>query len=213
MSNTITLQVGRPSPASSITAAAVLAAWFLTILWLAARGAFVGPSGAPPLAMMAGFSVPLAVFFALLKLSRAFRDFVFAIDLKLIVGLNAWRLGGFAFLALYAHGILPAAFALPAGLGDMAVGVVAPWMVLHLVRDPAFGASSRFRAWNWLGILDLIVAVSLGGSLAFLAHTEVTTAPMAQLPLVFIPAYLVPIYIMLHVSALFRPRPALLERA
>lgn len=208
MSNAITLQAARPSPASSVTAAAVLAAWFLTILWLAARGAFVGPSGAPPFAILAGFGAPLAVFFALLKLSRTFRDFVFGIDLKLIVGLNAWRLGGFAFLALYAHGILPGAFALPAGLGDMAVGVVAPWLVLHLIRDPAFGASSRFRTWNWLGILDLVVAVGLGGSLAFIAHTDVTTAPMAQLPLVFIPAYLVPIYIMLHVSALFRPRPA-----
>jgi hypothetical protein len=213
MSNAITLQVSRPSPASSLTATAVLATWFLTVFWLAAKGAFVGPSGAPPFALMAGFAGPLAVFFVLLKLSRAFRDFVFAIDLQLIAGLNAWRLGGFAFLALYAHGILPGAFALPAGLGDMAVGVVAPWLVLHLIRDPAFGASRRFRTWNWLGILDLIVAVSLGGSLAFLAHTDVTTAPMAQLPLVFIPAYLVPIYIMLHVSALFRPRPASLERA
>ena len=207
MSNAITLQVSRPSPASSITAAAVLAAWFLTILWLGARGAFVGPSGAPPFAIMAGFAAPLAVFFALTRLSRAFREFVYGIDLRLILGLNAWRVGGFAFLALYAHDILPGAFALPAGLGDMAVGVVAPWMVLRLVRDPAFGASSRFRAWNWLGILDLVVAVGLGGLLAVAAHGDVTTAPMAQLPLVFIPAYLVPIYIMLHVSALLRPKP------
>src|SRR5689334_14578175 len=183
MSNTITLQAGRPSPASSLTAAAVLAAWFLTILWLGARGAFVGPSGAPPFAILGGFGIPLAVFFILLRLSRAFRDFVFGIDLQLIVGLNAWRLGGFAFLALYAQGILPGAFALPAGLGDMVVGAVAPWLALRLTRDPAYGASSRFRTWNWLGILDLIVAVGLGGSLAFLVHSEVTTAPMAQLPL------------------------------
>lgn len=208
MSNAITLPVGRPSPASSLAAAAALAAWFLAILWLGARGAFTGPSGAPPVAIMAGFVAPLAAFFALIRLSRAFRDFVFAIDLRLIVGLNAWRVGGFAFLALYAHDILPGAFALPAGLGDMAVAAVAPWMVLRLVRDPAFGASSRFRAWNWLGILDLVVAVGLGGLLASGTLGGVTTAPMAQLPLVLVPAYLVPIYIMLHVSALFRPRPA-----
>ena len=207
MSNAVSLPMGRPSPASSFTAAAILAAWFLAVLWLGARGAFVGPSGAPPVAMMAGFLVPLAAFFALMRLSRAFRDFALGIDLRLIVGLNAWRVGGFAFLALYAHGILPGAFALPAGLGDMAVAAVAPWMVLRLARDPAFGASSRFRAWNWLGILDLVVAVSLGGLLATGAHGDVTTAPMAQLPLVFVPIYLVPIYIMLHVSALLRPTP------
>jgi hypothetical protein len=34
----------------------------------------------------------------------------------------------------------------------------------------------------------------------------VTTGPMAQLPLVLIPAYLVPLFVMLHLAALFQAR-------
>jgi hypothetical protein len=65
-----------------------------------------------------------------------------------------------------------------------------------------------FVVWNLLGILDLVVAVSLGGLNSALASGvagEVTTGPMAQL-LVLIPAYLVPLFIMLHLAALFRSR-------
>jgi hypothetical protein len=35
---------------------------------------------------------------------------------------------------------------------------------------------------------------------------EITTAPMAQLPLVLIPAYLVPLFVMLHLAALAQAR-------
>src|SRR5204863_202344 len=66
-----------------------------------------------------------------------------------------------------------------------------------------------FVAWNLLGILDLVVAVSAGALSSALASGvagEVTTAPMAQLPLVLIPAYLVPLFIMLHLAALFQAR-------
>jgi hypothetical protein len=34
----------------------------------------------------------------------------------------------------------------------------------------------------------------------------VTTGPMARLPLVLIPAYFVPVFIMLHLTALFQAR-------
>jgi hypothetical protein len=37
---------------------------------------------------------------------------------------------------------------------------------------------------------------------------KVTTAPMAQLPLVYVPVYLVPIMIMLHATALLQARRA-----
>jgi hypothetical protein len=64
--------------------------------------------------------------------------------------------------------------------------------------------------WNLLGILDLVVAVSAGAlSSGFIAGLvgKVTTAPMALLlPLVLIPAYFVPLFIMLHLTALFQTR-------
>jgi hypothetical protein len=71
----------------------------------------------------------------------------------------ARRWAGLGFLSLYAHNVLPAVFALPAGLGDMAIGFTAPWMILALVRPPDFAASATFFRWNVLGIVDLVVAL------------------------------------------------------
>jgi hypothetical protein len=108
---------------------------------------------------------------------------------------------------LYAHGVLPALFAWPAGLGDIAIGVTAPWVALALVRRPDFANSRIFVVWHLLGILGLVVALSLGALSSALVSGvagDVTTGPMAQLPLVLIPVYLVPLFIMLHLTALFQ---------
>jgi len=63
--------------------------------------------------------------------------------------------------------------------------------------------------WNLLGILDFVVAVSLGvlssGFVAGLVGT-VTTAAMTQLPLVLIPAYFVPLFILCHLTTLLQAR-------
>lgn len=117
--------------------------------------------------------------------------------------------GTLEFLALYAHGVLPGIFALPAGLGDIAIGVTAPWLMVALIRRPSFAASKTFVVWNALGVLDLVVAVvtgALGSGLATGIAGEITTGPMALLPLVIIPAYLVPVFLMLHASALLQAR-------
>jgi hypothetical protein len=187
----------------------VLAAWFLLVVSLGAAGAFVGRAGTPPFAIAIGVGAPLVLFFAWLRLSQSFRAFVLSLDLRLIAGIQAWRLAGLGFLSLYTYKVLPAIFALPAGLGDMAVGFVAPWMILALVRQPAFAASSTFIRWNVLGILDLIVAVSIGAlsaTLATGAPGEISTAPMSTLPLLLIPAFLVPLFLMLHTAALMQSR-------
>jgi hypothetical protein len=186
-----------------------LSAWLLLVLALGAAGAFVGPPRTPPIAIGIGVSAPLLLFFAWLRLSRAFREFLYSLDLRLIAGMQAWRWAGLGFISLYAHQVLPAVFALPAGLGDMAVGFAAPWMVLALARQPGFAASRTFVRWNILGIVDLLIAISIGtvsASLATGAPGEISTAPMGTLPLLLIPAFLVPFFLMLHVTALMQSR-------
>ena len=187
----------------------VLAVWLLLVASLGAAGAFVGRPGTPPLAMAIGVGAPLLLFFAWLRLSQSFRDFVLSLDLRVIAAIQAWRWAGLGFLSLYAYHVLPAVFALPAGLGDMAIGFAAPWMILGLVRKPDFAASATFVRWNVLGILDLIVAVSIGTVSATLATGtpgEISTAPMSTLPLLLIPAFLVPLFLMLHTAALMQSR-------
>ena len=194
----------------------VLAAWFVLVVSFGAFGAFVGRPGTPPIAIAIGVGAPLLLFFRWLWLSQSFRDFVLSLDLRLIAGIQAWRWAGLGFLSLYAHNVLPAMFALPAGLGDMAVGFAAPWIILALVRRPGFAASPAFIRWNVLGILDLIVAISLGTLSAILSTGtpgEISTAPMATLPLLLIPAFLVPLFLMLHTAALMQSWQIIRSRA
>jgi hypothetical protein len=213
MSNAALSQPSQPKwPAASSTTsvvAVVLTAWFVLIVLLGASGAFATPPGVLPLPIAVGVTAPIVVFLSAYWMSRQFREFVLTADLRLVAGIHAWRAVGFGFLALYAYGVLPGLFALPAGLGDIAIGVTAPWIVLALIRRPDFAASKTFVVWNLLGLLDLAVAVgtgALGSGLATGIAGEITTAPMAQLPLVLVPAYLVPIFIMLHLTALFQVR-------
>ena len=191
------------------TVVTVLIAWLSLVILLGASGHFVSAARTPPWPIALGAGLPLVAFFALLRLSHAFRAFVLALDLRFVAAVQAWRWAGLEFLTLYAYGVLPGVFAWPAGLGDMIVGFTAPAVALALARNPAFAGTRAFARWNAFGILDLAVAVSLGTLVSLRASGapgEVTTAPMAYMPLVLIPAFLVPIFIMLHVAALLQGR-------
>jgi len=189
--------------------AGVIGVWFGLIVVLGATGEFIGSAGSPPLPLLVGAMVPLLVFVAAYLVWGRFRKAVLTADLRLLIALQAWRAGGLGFLALSANGVLPRLFAWPAGLGDIAVGVTAPFVALALVRSQSFAGSRRFVLWNILGILDLVVALSMGAlNSGFIPGVvgSVTTAPMARLPLVLIPAFLVPLFLMLHLVALFQAR-------
>jgi len=201
------LNHSHPSVRLVVTVALVL--WFGLVFFLGTQGGFIGPVDSPPLPIFFGFTIPLVVFFTAYFGWNAFRAFVLGADLRLVAAIQGWRWAGLGFLSLYAYGILPGLFAFPAGLGDMAVGVSAPWIVLGLIRHPSFATSRRFVMWNILGVLDLVVAVSMGAICAGFFHGltgNITTSPMARLPLVLIPAYLVPFFIMLHFIALAQAR-------
>ena len=189
--------------------AAFFLAWLALICVLGARGAFVAPRGAPPLALLIGLLGPLSLFLLGYWTIRPLRGFVLSADLRIIVGIQAWRWAGFGFLTLYSFRVLPGIFAWPAGLGDMAIGVTSPLVLSALLRRPGFAASKSFVAWNLSGILDLTVAVSIGALVPLLApnlYGPVSTAPMTQLPLVLVPTYLVPTFLILHLTALFQAR-------
>jgi hypothetical protein len=199
-----------PAPTGMGAAVAVFfLAWLALILVLGSRGAFVAAPGAPPLGLMLGLFVPLALFGAGYRTVPSIREFVLSADPRLIVGMQAWRWAGFEFIALYSYKVLPGLFAWASGVGDMAIGVTAPFVLAALLRDPDFVASKRFVAWNLSGILDFTIAVTLGAVVPLVApklYGSVTTDPMLHLPLVLIPTFLVPMFLMLHITALLQAR-------
>jgi len=126
---------------------------------------------------------------------------------------HAFRVAeGTAFLAIMALGHLPALFALPAGLGDIAAGIAAPLVARRLAQG-----SGRRRAALWFnafGMTDLISALTLGALTAYqLVSVTPSGAPISELPLALIPTAAVPLLFALHitsVSALVRaPRAPL----
>lgn len=206
MSSTPLQPSERRAPAPLVIA---LAAWLVAILTLGSRGVFVAPPHSPPFALLIAFVAPIAAAVIAYRTSTRFREWVLGIEPRLLVVLNAWRWAGFSFVVLYTYGILPGFFAWPAGLGDMAVGATAPWILGRLATSPAFLSSRAFVRWNRLGILDLAVAMTLGAIGGFLMSDQpVTTAPMATLPLVLIPAFMVPIFILMHLAMLAQAKRA-----
>jgi hypothetical protein len=116
------------------------------------------------------------------------------------------RVAGVAFLLYLALGHLPALFALPAGLVDIAAGIAAPLVARRLTQ----GTGRRAALWfNAFGLTDLVVALTLGALTGFqLLNVTPSSAPISELPLALIPTATVPLLIALHitsVSALVRP--------
>lgn len=213
MENTITTRLYQPKlsavSGAGVAIAAFFLAWLALVLVLGARGVFDAAPGTPPLALLIGLVAPLGLFLMGYWTVPSIRKFVLAADLRLIAGIQAWRWAGFGFLTLYTYKVLPGIFAWPAGLGDMTIGVTAPFVLAALLRRPGYASSRSFIAWNLLGILDLTVAVSIGALGPLLVpnlYGAVTTAAMAQLPLVLVPTYLVPTFLILHLTALFQAR-------
>jgi len=196
------------APSGRVLIAIILGLWFVLAFWLGANGTFVTPRGTPPLPILIGVLTPITVFIGAFVISRAFRALVLAADLPLIASTHAWRFVGFGFLGFYALGILPGYFAWPAALGDMAIALTAPWIARALLERPKFAASKIFVAWNLFGILDFVVAVGMGAitPLIFPSLAPAGPTPLAYLPLVLIPTYGVPMFIILHLTALLQAR-------
>ena len=120
-----------------------------------------------------------------------------------LVALQLWRVIGVVFLVLLAQGQLPPLFALPAGLGDIAAGLAAPFVARRLRESE--GRSSAI-IWNAFGLLDLVVAIGLGATTNLgpiqIFHTNPSAAVMTAFPMALVPTFLVPLSMVLHVLSL-----------
>jgi hypothetical protein len=112
---------------------------------------------------------------------------------------HAPRVVGVAFLLYMAFGHLPALFALPAGLCDIAAGIAAPLVARWLAQ----GTGRRAALWfNAFGMTDLVVAITLGTLTGFqLLNITPDSAPITELPLALIPTATVPLFFALHITA------------
>ena len=198
------------SPPAKVVIGAGLAAWAAIAYVIGITGLATAPETQifRPIGLTA--AVPVALFAAAYATSARVRDFVLSQDLRALTMLQHWRVVGFSFLLLYAHGVLPGLFAWAAGVGDVLVGLAAPAVVARLARDPAFARSRRFVTYHALGVLDFAVAVGAAtlasGAFPSLVSGPVTAAPMEVWPLNLFPSLIVPVFIILHLSVFLQVR-------
>jgi hypothetical protein len=182
-------------------------AWFGAVFWLAARGAFVSGPDEPPVALAVAFMGPLLLFLMSVRWLPGWRERVVSIPPVLLIAMNGWRFIGLGFLMAYEEGLLPGGFAWPAGLGDIAMAVTAPWIAARVAADDRFRFSRAFLVWNLLGIADFVNAVFLGTLYLWPGFTSsIGTALMQRLPFALIPGFFVPMVGIAHITLLAQRR-------
>jgi hypothetical protein len=192
-----------------------LIGWYLATLVLAWFEFYRGASSRVP-TIQYGLLIPIIVGVVLAWRWKLLGRVIHAVPQEWIVGVQLYRAMGLIFLVLLAAGRLPGLFAWPAGVGDIIVGVVAPFVGIAYARNP-HKAAGLVRAWNFFGIVDLVVAVGTGlltspsplQMFSFDAPNELISA----FPLVMVPVFLVPLSILLHLASLKKLRQPKDERA
>jgi hypothetical protein len=180
-------------------AAIVLGGWFTASAVIAAHGWYHARLGHQvpwmPVAV-AGFLGLLLALRRIPVVARALTAPGMASRLELP---HSFRVAGVAFLLTMALGHLPALFALPAGLGDIATGIAAPLVARRLAQ----GTGRRAALWlNAFGMTDLVVALTLGALTGYqLLNVTPSGAPISELPLALVPTAGVPLLFALHITA------------
>jgi hypothetical protein len=182
---------------------------WLSLIWGAAiNGAFlVGDSPIPipiPLTPLAIF-IPVIIGAPILLRSRRIGEVLDAMPATWLIALQVYRVLGSVFLIGWVRGVVPGIFGLPAGIGDVATGLLALPVAVAAAAGTIEGRRAGI-AWNIFGLLDLTVAVGIGlitspGPLQLIVPS-VSNAQLGAYPSVLIPAFAVPSSILLHVLSL-----------
>ena len=178
-----------------------LAVWFSLIYVPGKYGVFAQNPLVAPFIML-GFILLLAVLQKVYA-SKTAQHVMLSVPQHWLIGIQTYRVVGYSFLTLAALGFLPKLFAYSAGYGDMLVGLLAPIIALliYFKKDRSFVKKAAI-AWNIIGILDLVVAIGIG-IVGFPRPIQTiplspSTEQLSLFPLVFIPLFVVPLAIMLH---------------
>jgi hypothetical protein len=181
---------------ATVATGGLLALWLATAITIADGAHFpLDPDISRFGLTLAALLTPILVGLAAIFTSRTLGAINAATPPQWLIWAQGYRLAGALFLFPYlVYGVLPAAFAWPAAIGDMgtaALGIV----VGRAVARKAPNARRWAVLWNVAGIADLIVAPTM----ALLTRANVATI----YPLVLVPLFVgPPLAILVHVLSL-----------
>jgi hypothetical protein len=180
-------------------AAVLLSGWFAATVVIAGNGWYDTLPGQLPWQPIA-MAGSLGLLLALSRIPVVARALAAPGMAGRLVLPHTFRVTGVFFLVYLALGHLPALFAVPAGLGDIAAGLAAPLAARNLAQ----GTGHRATWWfNVYGLTDLAVGMILGAVTSYqLLNVTPSTAPIGELPLALVITADVPLMIALHILSL-----------
>jgi hypothetical protein len=194
---------------------AALCAWFIYVGVLGYLGVIANTAMFPP--GIALIFVPVAIFFILLIVrvgSSAGARVVLVFPLWILIGTQAFRIGVELFIhQLWHDGLVPKMLTFAGANVDIYIGASA--LVIAWLSTRGCWGQRLALLWNLLGLLSLANIVTRAvlttpGPLN-LIHTEVPNRMIGTFPYMFIPAFFVPLAVVLHVLAIrsitTRPEP------
>jgi hypothetical protein len=135
--------------------------WF-AVAWSAAINGVFRTAASPlrvPLLPLAIF-LPVIIGAPLLLLSKRVGQMLDAMQMTWLVAPQRYRVFGSVFLAVGLRG-LPGVFAVPAGIGDVLIGLFAVPAAIAVATGTTQGRRAAIT-WNIFGLADFAVAMTLG---------------------------------------------------
>ena len=182
---------------------AILAAWLGYAGVMGYAGILGDPTRMPP-----GIVLLLAPIFAFVFLvlgrSPVGRYLASSLPIALIFGLQTFRVGVELTLSELAHaGFAPRLLTLSGGNIEILIGLTAP--LFAWISTRGVGGRRIAMAWNVVGLLSLLnvaarAALTAPGALNVI-HAEVPNLALGTFPFSFIPGFMAPLAMMLHVLA------------
>jgi len=188
-----------------------LIGWLFLSAELARAGVFQASAERVFPMIALGTGLPIVFGLLAIRYSTSLRAVLQAIPMHRLIAVQLYRTLGLMFLIAFGLGLIPGVFAVPAGIGDIAVGLLAPFVAWRAMKDPG-RARGAIWAWSLLGIGDLVLALTMGflsspGRFQMIALGE-PNAAISAYPLVMVPIFAVPLSILLHAAVISKLRAA-----
>lgn len=149
-------------------------------------------------------SIPLAAFYLLfVNRNKVFNSLLLASSLPSLIRLHVFRLIGCFFLLSWHYNLLPATFALTAGIGDIITAIAAIFLARYAEQKKQV-AYPLVLVWNFVGLADMISVVSAAIITTRIAiqHGTMGLSEMALFPYCWIAAFAPATFIYLHIMVI-----------
>jgi hypothetical protein len=189
-----------------------LTIWMAVVWYLAVTGTFhVTPGAARLPRLPIAIFLPLILALGALLWSRSIGALLDAMPPPWLIALQVYRVFGGILLVNWLNGSVAGVFAWPAGIGDMATGIMALPVALAVASGTVSGRRTGLW-WNAFGLLDFAVAITMGiltspGPFQQFGF-DIPVSQVGTYPTVMIPAFAVPSSILLHALSIRQLRQA-----